>query len=380
MKTFTKNTVARKSSRDLTNMRNARAASGTVDVAYSVAPNAMPASQEAAPYLGHTRVAGSCSQDELAEDMVKAGCQMNVEEIKRVWNGFGAYLLDKMPEAPRAYDLGFVRVWPVIGGIFPASDAEFDPERNEVYVAAAPSATIRNALAGGTPTSTGIAPDAAVIENVQREGQDVKNTIRSGEPFWILGRNLTIGTGDELAELKLPNDGGTVPVALEAPPDSKGLGQRLVGRLSQPVEACEGATLTVWTHGFDPDASIQNVSSGKLTVLAGETPPGPTGPTVTAINDGTFHPGGGNVVTGANMRFADALPGDHVVIKDGEGHDMEAMISTDDEVPVTEARFGLNIDEGTPLTDGAEYTFEFSMLDAEGQPVTVTKTARWSAS
>ena len=60
MKTFTKNTVARKSSRDLTNMRNARAASGTVDVAYSVAPNAMPASQEAAPYLGHTRVAGSC--------------------------------------------------------------------------------------------------------------------------------------------------------------------------------------------------------------------------------------------------------------------------------------------------------------------------------
>ena len=28
MKTFTKNTVARKSSRDLTNMRNARAASG----------------------------------------------------------------------------------------------------------------------------------------------------------------------------------------------------------------------------------------------------------------------------------------------------------------------------------------------------------------
>ena len=111
-----------------------------------------------------------------------------------------------------------------------------------------------------------------------------------------------------------------------------------------------------------------------------DPPPVPTEPTVTAINDGTFHAGGGNVVTGANMRFADALPGDHVVIKDEMGDDMEAMISTDDEVPVTEARFGLNIDEGIPLTDGAEYTFEFSMLDAEGQPVTVTKTARWSAS
>ena len=61
------------------------------------------------------------------------------------------------------------------------------------------------------------------------------------------------------------------------------------------------------------------------------------------------------------------------------GDDMEAMVSTDDEMPVTESRFGLNIDEGTPLTDGEEYTFEFAMLDAEGQPVTVTKTARWSA-
>ena len=56
---------------------------------------------------------------------------------------------------------------------------------------------------------------------------------------------------------------------------------------------------------------------------------------------------------------------------------MEAMISTDAEIPVTETRFGLIIDEGLPLTDGEEYTFEFSMLDAEGQPVTVTKTARW---
>ena len=74
---------------------------------------------------------------------------------------------------------------------------------------------------------------------------------------------------------------------------------------------------------------------------------------------------------------AAALPGDHVVIKDGMGDDMEAMISTDDDVPVTDARFGLNIDEGTPLTDGEEYTFEFSMLGAEGTPVTVTKTARW---
>ena len=108
--------------------------------------------------------------------------------------------------------------------------------------------------------------------------------------------------------------------------------------------------------------------------------PTPTGPTVTAINDGTFHAGGGNVVTGANMRFADAFPGNHLVIKDGTGADMGAMISTDEGTPVTETRFALNIDEGSPMMDGEEYTFEFEMLDAEGVPVTVTKTARWRAS
>jgi len=56
------------------------------------------------------------------------------------------------------------------------------------------------------------------------------------------------------------------------------------------------------------------------------------------------------------------------------------MISTDEGTPVTETRFALNIDEGSPMTDGEEYTFEFEMLDAEGVPVTVTHTARWDAS
>ena len=373
------NANLRKVSHDLATVRAASSVSGASEVTYSVVPNAMPASQEAAPYLGRSHVAGSCSQDELAADVVANGCQMNVEEIKRVWNGFGAYLLDRMPEAPRVFDLGFARFWPVIGGTFPASDAEFDPERNELYVAAAPSAAIRNALAGGTPSSTGVPAEASVIYNVQRQGTDVANTIRSGEPFWILGRNLTLGYGGEHAELELPDGGGTVPVTLEVQVDEDG-SQRIVGRLAQAVDACEGATLTLWTRGLSPEREPFAVPSGKLTVLAGDVPPGPTGPTVTAINDGTFHSGAGNVVTGENMRFADELPGDHVLIKNRTGDDMEAMISTDDEVPVTETGFALNIDEGTPLTDGEEYTFEFSMLDAEGEPVMVTQTARWRAS
>ena len=84
-------------------------------------------------------------------------------------------------------------------------------------------------------------------------------------------------------------------------------------------------------------------------------------------------------MTGVGMRFADAFPGNHLVIRDSEGTDVEAMISTDDTTPVTETRFALNIDEATPLTDGAAYVFEFEMLDEGGQPVTVTQTARWQS-
>ena len=108
-------------------------------------------------------------------------------------------------------------------------------------------------------------------------------------------------------------------------------------------------------------------------------PPTPTGPTVTAINDGTFHTGAGNVITGIGMRFADEYPCGHIVIKNSSGDDMEAMISDDTSVPRSETTFAISIDEGTPLTVGEEYTFEFEMLDDDDEPVTVTHTARWSA-
>ena len=78
------------------------------------------------------------------------------------------------------------------------------------------------------------------------------------------------------------------------------------------------------------------------------------------------------------MRFADAFPGNHVTITDADGQDVGAMVNTDSGTPVTESRFGLEIE--AELTDGAEYTFAFDMVDADGQPATVTKTARFAAS
>ena len=149
-----------------------------------------------------------------------------------------------------------------------------------------------------------------------------------------------------------------------------------------PAALVAGRKHAVTATRTDENGVTRTSNTRTVTVKEGATPPGPTpsGPTVTAINDGTFHAGAGNVITGANMRFADQYPSTHVVVKNSEGEDMGAMISDDLQVPCSETRFGLNIDEGNPLTDGEEYTFEFEMVDGDGQPVTVTHAARWRAS
>ena len=206
--------------------------------------------------------------------------------------------------------------------------------------------------------------------------------VRQGAAFRINGKELKMLDGDSVTgTLKTP-DGETVTARCPIlGSDDDHVDATLPEAFSNPEYAGCDIRFTVRGRCGDPDASPQEKSITAV-LDAGETPPGPTpvGPTVTAINDGTFHAGAGNVITGQGMRFADAFPGNHILIKDAQGTDMEAMISTDAEIPVTETRFALSIDEGQPLTDGEEYTFEFDMVDADNQPVTVTHVARWRAS
>ena len=239
------------------------------DVSYTVVPNPLPSSQEAAPYLGRTHVSGSYTQDDVAREMAAMpGSQFDVEAIKRVWNATGNYVIDHMAEDQRPYDLGFVKLRPAISGTFPTADAPFDPERNKLYVAATPPDEIRNALAGDSPTKEGASTVIPEVSNVSWNKR--KMTIKSGEPFEIVGSQLTLIVGDERAEL-IPPHGDPVAVALDQIED--GVWQRISGRLAQPVDACEGATLKLWTHGLDSTSQLFELKKSSITVLAGETPP-----------------------------------------------------------------------------------------------------------
>ena len=105
--------------------------------------------------------------------------------------------------------------------------------------------------------------------------------------------------------------------------------------------------------------------------------PTPADPTVTAINGGGTFYAGSNTVHGTNMKFADAHPASHIVLKDGEGQAVTGVTFAD-EGTASETEFGVIVaDNEGSLADGADYTWEFAMVDAENNPVTVTHTARW---
>ena len=290
------------SNNDLKSTRTARSGS----VGYTTVANAMPASQAAAPYLGQTHVAGSYTQDDVANRIAGSkGAHCGAEEVKRVLNAVGNYLLDRMPEELCSIDIGFAHVRPAIGGKFPSKDAAFDASRNCIYVLATPSAEIRDALATGTPTRMDTGGGKPEVGNVTWGGESL--TLKSDEPFDVLGNALTLDGGDESAELSLP-DGTSVSVSLE--PKTSGNWQRLVGRLEHSVDACEGAVLIVRTHGYDADAGLKTVKSKPLTVLAGAVVPEPTitGAKTRGESDGSVNIAGGILdVEGTNLGTATAV-------------------------------------------------------------------------
>ena len=290
------------SNNDIKSTRTARSGS----VGYKTVANAMPASQEAAPYLGKTRVAGSCTQDDLAKKIAGSkGAYCGVEEVKRVLNAVGNYLLDNMPEELSSFDIGFAHVRPAIGGKFPSMDSAFDPERNRIYVSVTPPEEIRGALSSGSPTRLDPGEGEPMVGNVT--WNDSSLTIKSGESFVVLGNALTMDVGDESAALKLPRGGGTVTVSLV--PAVVGDWQRLVGNLAHGVDPCEGAELVVRTHGYDRGSSLKEVGLKNITVLAGESPSNPpritSGHSESHADDGKcYADGSGFVLEGDNLEGA----------------------------------------------------------------------------
>ena len=279
----------------------------------------------------------------------------------------------------------YILLRPYMGGKFKKSNSQFNPAEHSVNMRAICRKELKIDFSQWT-FHNATNEKALRVDSVNSVGADRDTEVTLNLDFEINGNNTNL-----LADLAGLEPKDRVEFACTKPDGTKLSGEVEVVHSSLHTIVCRwpaaldastvGGTVMFVVYGRcnDPDAFQQTAPTKEVVIVAGETPPGPTptGPTVTAINSGTFLEGGGCVVHGENMRFADEYPGNHVIIKDSEGTDMGAMISTDESIPVTEESFGLTIDAGTPFTEGAEYVFAFAMLDADGEPVTVTQTARY---
>jgi hypothetical protein len=332
------------------------------------------ATKTVAPYLGNYIAKETLALAAFAS-AIGVKCGLPAIQVIAILDGAFQALEDLEREGLVRVHTDIGVICAVIKGSFPTADAAFDPERNSLELALRLDDAIQLDLSDTVPV---IVTDENVTKLRVDNAMDLAeerpmNLIHGQHVFRVAGFNMVLT--DEGAAAYLENAlGTTFPLVID-----EVVSKQLFKAHTSELLPGGDYKLVVKSRAGDAGGPLQT-SFRKVKYLRVVDPVPPSGPTVTAINDGTFHAGAGNVVTGANMRFADAFPGNHILIKDAQGTDMEAMISTDAEIPVTETRFALNIDEGQPLVGGQEYTFEFGMVDADGQPVTVTHAARWRAS
>jgi len=332
------------------------------------------ATKTVAPYLGNYIAKETLALAAFAS-AIGAKCGLPAIQVIAILDGAFQALEDLEREGLVRVHTDIGVICAVIKGSFPTADAAFDPERNSLELALRLDDAIQLDLSDTVPV---IVTDENVtklrVDNVMDLAEErPMNLIHGQHVFRVAGFNMVLT--DEGAAAYLENAlGTTFPLVID-----EVVSKQLFKAHTSELLPGGDYKLVVKSRAGDAGGPLQT-SFRKVKYLRVVDPVPPVGPTVTAINDGTFHAGAGNFITGANMRFADAFPGNHILIKDAQGTDMEAMISTDAEIPVTETRFALNLDEGQPLTDGEEYTFEFDMVDADNRPVTVTSKARWQAS
>ncbi len=321
------------------------------------------ATKTVAPYLGNYIAKETLALAAFAS-AIGAKCGLPAIQVIAILDGAFQALEDREREGLVRVHTDIGVICAVIKGSFPTADAAFDPERNSLELALRLDDAIQLDLSDTVPV---IVTDENVtklrVDNVMDLAEErPMNLIHGQHVFRVAGFNMVLT--DEGAAAYLENAlGTTFPLVID-----EVVSKQLFKAHTSELLPGGDYKLVVKSRAGDAGGPLQT-SFRKVKYLRVVDP----GPTVTKINDDdTFQGGGGNIVTGTNMRFANDDPGGALVIKDGD-EEVSAMIATDEQVPVTATRFGLSIN-GDFMAE-REYTFEFTMLDADNQPVKVTKTA-----
>ena len=230
------------------------------NIGYKIAPNPTDTA-DSAPYLGSAVPAGSLAYDNILTKMVDSGTHMTVATARYLLEALYELVADEAKECARV-STGTVSFYPAISGSFPTEDADFDAERNKLYVDAELSQALQDKIGALEPGYAGEAGDAAAgvkINSVYCQTTGEWNVIRGTGRFDIAGVNLTVPDGeDESLELW---DAAAAEKVCDILVDATDGGQRITAHLVSGRDVPKGKyKVRLASHGIDPTARLAVVT------------------------------------------------------------------------------------------------------------------------
>lgn len=173
-------------------------------LAFAMTANAMPATQEKAPYLLRPVMGPSMEVDEFAAEMLKEAGQGTLTEAKYYANVIDEVLEKLLADGKTSVDTGWFSAAPAISGSVPFCNSELT-EENEIYVALLPCLDTRK-LVAMMETASSATDRPFDIREVFDAGTN-KPGIVAGSPFYVFGQSFS----DDMTATLIDAEGGEHP-------------------------------------------------------------------------------------------------------------------------------------------------------------------------
>ena len=254
-----------------------------MNIGYKLVKNAMSATADKAPYLGMAVPVGSLAYDNILKDMIKTGTRLSLPTARFFLEAFYEFAAERIAEEVVRINTGTVAIYPMIDGSFDSEDAEFDPERNSLYIGATLSQSLRDRIAGIVPDATGDETKGTVkMDRIYDIESQTRGVICGTNPFRISGRNLTVPDAEDESLALYAKDGVTKVTDITVSETDEG--QWIICQLAGTAAVPKGTyKVRLASHGLDPTDPLTVATLTVTLVEAVPVPPPAWVPEVTEI-------------------------------------------------------------------------------------------------
>ena len=244
----------------------------TLNLFYSLVPNTLPETDGYHAAVSHV---GTVDAATFYSRVAKRRAGLDASTAELVLSSVCGTVAEMLQERQCRVALGDVSFELAIPG---STDSVDGAMAGPAYVAVRPSAAIRNAAAGVTPVYSAGDGERTEVFSVENLAAHRLGEIAGTEAFRLTGCNISAsGEGESL---KVVAADGTEAFAEVT--DEDGLGKFITAHLPAALPPGKGRVVLTTRGKRTPEGEPRPLPKS-VTILAGETPPGPA-PTLTGIN------------------------------------------------------------------------------------------------